>query len=631
MKNPFLVSMSLLLFFCTIAACSMVVEAADLLGPVVAVPSRDGAWLFVANAEGRQIVVVSTAERKVVATMEMPAEPTALALSADGQRLYVACAAPKSTVCIVDTAARKIVGSIPAGHTAAGLALSPDGKRMYVCNRFNNDVSVIDMAAAREIARVPVLREPVGAAVAPDGRAIFVINHLPLARADTGDIAAVVSVIDAAAAEQAGPNKTAAVTPIPLPNGSSGARGLCLSPDGKLLFVAHILARYQMPTTQLDRGWMNTNALSIIDVQAKKYLNTVLLDDIDRGAANPWGVGVTSDGRTICIAHEGTQELSIINAAGMFEKLQKIADGSKTAQPAAGNYGSPGSTTSADVPNDLSFLVGLRRRVHLPGIGPKGVAVIGSTAFVTEFFTDTLATVDLQSDAVGQIALGPKPQLSPARRGQMLFQNADLCFQHWQSCESCHPDGRADSLNWDLMNDGIGNPKNTRSMFRGAPGGPVMALGVRENTESAVRAGIAHIQFAVRPEEEAQAIDAYLKSIRPVPSPYLIEGKLSPAAERGKQVFFDRRAGCASCHAEPGYADGKMHDVGSAGPNDRPGSKFTTPSLLETWRTAPYLHDGRHLTIKELIVQGKHVAGKGEFDKLSEQEINDLVEFVLSL
>ena len=556
MKNVSLIPISLLFGCCATFALPTVARSADLLGPVATVASRDGTLLFVANADAKQVAVVSTADRKVVASIEVPATPTAFALSADGQRLYVACAAPKSTICVVDTAARKVVGTIPAGHTASGLALSPDGKRLYVCNRFNNDVSVIDVIAGKEIARVPVVREPLGATVTLDGRALFVINQLPLARADTGDTAAAVTVIDAAAAEQAGPSKNATAA-IPLPNGSSSVLGLCLSPDGKLLLVTHILSRYQMPTTQLDRGWMNTNALSIIDVQARKYVNTVLLDDIDRGAANPWGVGMTADGRFICVTHAGTQELSVINAPGLLEKLQKLAEAANKTPPAAAGYGLPGSATLADVPNDLSFLVGLRRRVHLPGLGPRGVAVIGSTAFVAEYFTDTLATVDLQADtAVGQIALGAKPPLSPERRGQMLFQNADLCFQHWQSCESCHPDGRADSLNWDLMNDGLGNPKNTRSMLRGAPGGPVMALGVRENSESAVRAGIAHIQFAVRPEEEAQAIDAYLKSIRPIPSPYLIEGKLSPAAERGKQVFFDRRAGCASCHAEPGYADG---------------------------------------------------------------------------
>ena len=34
-----------------------------------------------------------------------------------------------------------------------------------------------------------------------------------------------------------------------------------------------------------------------------------------------------------------------------------------------------------------------------------------------------------------------------------------------------------------------------------------------------MRAGITHIQFAVRPEEDAVAIDEYLKTLQPVPSP----------------------------------------------------------------------------------------------------------------
>ena len=45
-------------------------------------------------------------------------------------------------------------------------------------------------------------------------------------------------------------------------------------------------------------------------------------------------------------------------------------------------------------------------------------------------------------------------------RGNMYFHDATLGFQGWQSCASCHPnDARADGLNWDLLNDGLGNPK----------------------------------------------------------------------------------------------------------------------------------------------------------------------------
>jgi len=66
---------------------------------------------------------------------------------------------------------------------------------------------------------------------------------------------------------------------------------------------------------------------------------------------------------------------------------------------------------------------------------------------------------------------------------------------------------------------------------------PVMVTGVRDTAEAAVRSGIRFIQFAVRPEQDAIAIDQYLKSMKPVPSPYLVDGKLSEKASMGEKIF----------------------------------------------------------------------------------------------
>ena len=159
---------------------------------------------------------------------------------------------------------------------------------------------------------------------------------------------------------------------------------------------------------------------------------------------------------------------------------------------------------------------------------------------------------------------------------------------------------------------------------------PSMAEGVRPTAESAVRSGITHIQFAVRPDEDAVAIDEYLKALTPVPSPYLVSGQLSEPAKRGKALFFSDRTGCAKCHPEPLYTDLKMHDVGSKGQYDRR-SDFDTSTLIEAWRTAPYMHDGHYTTLKQLFTEGKHGAKGTDLEKLGEQELNDLIEFVNSL
>jgi cytochrome c peroxidase len=155
-----------------------------------------------------------------------------------------------------------------------------------------------------------------------------------------------------------------------------------------------------------------------------------------------------------------------------------------------------------------------------------------------------------------------------------------------------------------------------------------MITGIRENAEAAVRAGITHIQFAVRPEEEAVAIDEYLKSLKPVPSPHLLDGKLSESAEQGKKIF--EKAHCAKCHEGSLYTDLKQHDVGTGKDLDKD-RKFDTPSLVEVWRTAPYLYDGRAATIKDVLTIHNHDDKHGITSNLTDNEIKDLAEFVLSL
>ncbi|MCK4958281.1 MAG: c-type cytochrome, partial [Planctomycetes bacterium] len=225
--------------------------------------------------------------------------------------------------------------------------------------------------------------------------------------------------------------------------------------------------------------------------------------------------------------------------------------------------------------------------------------------------------------------------VTDVRKGEMYFHDATLCFQKWQSCSSCHPsESRPDGLNWDLMNDGIGNPKNAKSLVLAHKTPPAMITGVRESAELAVRAGIRHIQFAVRPEADAVAIDEYLKSLKPRQSPLLVERGffhkkpgLSKSAERGKKLF--EKTGCATCHPAPLYTDLKKHDVGSAAEDARD-KVFDTPTLVEAWRTGPYLHNGKAATIKDVLTTFNEADKHGETSDLSDKEIADLAEFVLS-
>ncbi|MCX6927893.1 MAG: c-type cytochrome [Verrucomicrobia bacterium] len=151
-----------------------------------------------------------------------------------------------------------------------------------------------------------------------------------------------------------------------------------------------------------------------------------------------------------------------------------------------------------------------------------------------------------------------------------------------------------------------------------------MVTGIRANAQVAVRSGFKYIEFLSLPEASAQAVDAYLTSLTPPPSPYLVNGALSAAATRGQTHFQTR--GCVQCHSGPYLTDMQKHDIGT-GTGREAGMAYDTPTLREVWRTAPYLHDGRAATVREVIttVHAARVAG------LSEADIDDLATYVLSL
>lgn len=185
-----------------------------------------------------------------------------------------------------------------------------------------------------------------------------------------------------------------------------------------------------------------------------------------------------------------------------------------------------------------------------------------------------------------------------------------------------------DGLNWDLMNDGLGNPKNTKSLLLTHRTPPASAFGARADAETAVRAGIRHIQFSVRPEEDAVAIDDYLKSLKPLSSPYLVGGGLSKQAKRGQKVFQSAR--CGSCHGGELRTDMRRHQLGTGRLLDK-SKAFDTPTLIEAWRTGPYLHDGRAATIKEVLTKYNQNNRHGRTSALTDKQIMDLAVYVLSL
>jgi YVTN family beta-propeller protein len=148
--------------------------------------SSDGRSLYVSLWGGARVLVFDPATLARQGEIAVGEHPSALALSPDGSRLFVACA-NTNAVWVADLASRKAVEQIsiavrpgvPPGSTPNALALSADGGTLLVANADNNTVAVVDVAKAeRSQVRgfIPTGWYPTAVQFSRDGRRIFVLS-----------------------------------------------------------------------------------------------------------------------------------------------------------------------------------------------------------------------------------------------------------------------------------------------------------------------------------------------------------------------------------------------------------------------------------------------------------------------
>ncbi|MEM8866073.1 MAG: cytochrome c peroxidase [Planctomycetota bacterium] len=128
---------------------------------------------------------------------------------------------------------------------------------------------------------------------------------------------------------------------------------------------------------------------------------------------------------------------------------------------------------------------------------------------------------------------------------------------------------------------------------------------------------------------------------------------MSPSAERGAELFFSQRVGCAQCHVGANFADELYHNLGVGmdqpeadidwgryavtGEEEDRGA-FKTPTLRNVAQTPPYMHDGSQETLAEVVEwynkggrPNPWLSDKIKPLKLTDQEAADLVAFMQSL
>jgi DNA-binding beta-propeller fold protein YncE len=156
--------------------------------PISAEISKDGRTRYVANLGGASVAVVAIADAAhpaIAATLATDPHPNDVALTADG-RLFVSCGNTNNVISfdlmtrerleVINTA---LGPKAPAGSTPNSLALSPDGEILYVANADNNSVAVIEIGErgkGRPLGFLPTGWYPTFVTTSADGKRIIVAS-----------------------------------------------------------------------------------------------------------------------------------------------------------------------------------------------------------------------------------------------------------------------------------------------------------------------------------------------------------------------------------------------------------------------------------------------------------------------
>ena len=382
-------------------------QAVKYRSPYLLALSADGARLYVADRTAASVVVVDAAARQITQEIHLESEPGGLVLSPDDRWLYVA-ERTAGTVAVIDTTRGAVSHRIRVDQWPGALALGAG--RLYVASQARHRIRIVDVTArnganaatastfdhadASVVGQVPVVREPSCLALTPDEKCLVATNLLPDGAATDPQLAAVVSIIDTSSLQH---------STVVLPPGPQRFKASASVRTGRWAYVVHTLARFNLPITQLERGWVNTYALSIIEIAARRRVATLLLDDLTQGAASPFAVVISRDGRRLWISHAGTHEVSLVDIGKVHALLagkipEEVAAMRDAGQPNIWLRIQRDPAAVAELENDLTALhiAGAIRRVSSGGNGPRGLALSADdqTLYVANYYAGTVGVLE---------------------------------------------------------------------------------------------------------------------------------------------------------------------------------------------------------------------------------------------
>ena len=431
--------------------------------------SPNGKRVYVANALDGTVAVVSVTLRKRIATFNAGVEPMALVLSPKGTRLYVANSA-SNNVMVFDTAANPptLVSTIDLsafGTAPRALAVTDDGDgndanetifaTMFYAQlrpgKTATDEAQDDQREGRVVAisaaTNTVLAAPNPIVLSPMANTGFNSNG-QLAPAP-GQVPAVVSTNPQTFTTPTGayPNQLASIAIQP-----GQARAYVVStgasPNGPLRFNQNV----QGLVSVFDTTTRNEITAAQTDATVRRTAPLNMNQGVNL-ATTPAPRFFLSNPVALAWEPDGSSAWVVVQQSNLLVRLTSDAGGIPTV--GAPLVAGPGSPVRVDLE-----AVGTRQ---IAGKAPRGVAIdsAGKRAYVFNFVSRSVTDVKIETATAPAIKRTVRVSRMPRPNSfdgfvqvgaEMFFggrgPDGRLASESWGSCIACHPQGRSDNVTW---------------------------------------------------------------------------------------------------------------------------------------------------------------------------------------
>lgn len=593
---------------------------ADYFSPFNLAVDNKNRWMYVVAQDTDELLKVDIENKKVVEKIKVGDHPHSVIIDEKAQRAYVSNEW-SDTVSIIDLLSFEIVESLKTGNGPAGIMLDKEKKFLYVVNSYGSDVSVFDLSILKEVKRLSAGSNPTGIAISPSGEQMLITGR----RANLADfnetLITELTLIETAGNSALKINVESAYL----------MENTVYAPEGDLAFVTLIRPKNQLPSVQVEGGWMMTHGIGVVERNKGNRITQFLLDEPNAYYPDPFDIEITPDGKRLFVSSSGVDKISVIEVDSIRKLLKE--SGPKERNQFANTLGLSRKFVS--------------KRIET-GHNPKGMALSmdGSELYVSEQLNDAISIIDTKTlSKKGSIHLGGPERVTVARQGRRLFNNAGHTFQNQYSCYTCHPDNHEDGLIYNMAAKQMGrNLTNTQSLREIGDTAPFKWNGKNQTVYK--QDGMRFSTVLTRTEQfsydDLDAITAYImRGIKQPPNlMYNPTGELTASQLRGK-ILFERTEDkfgnpipennrCVTCHPAPLFTDLNLADVSTLADSDDP-ILFDTPHLTNVFASPPYLHDGRAKTLEEIwTIYGtddKH----GLVNDMSKTDLNDLINYLKSL